>query len=74
MALVALGFVSLVIGVIGYDRQQTVLEVGGLKATATEHNTVPYAPILGMIAVAGGVALLISDKRTGQRGRRELGA
>ena len=63
VALVILGIVALVVGGIGYDRQRTVLEVGGLKATATEHNTIPYAPILGAIALVGGIALVAGAKR-----------
>jgi hypothetical protein len=62
-ALVILGIVALIVGGIGYDRQRTVLEVGELKATATEHNTVPYAPILGAIALVGGIALVVGAKR-----------
>ena len=69
MALVILGIVVLVAGGFGYDRQRTVLEVGGLKATATEHNTIPYAPIVGGIAILGGIALLVGGKRTGLAGR-----
>jgi hypothetical protein len=68
IALVVLGIVALVAGGFGYDRQRTVLEVGGLKATATEHNTIPYAPILGAIALIGGIALLVGVKRTGMAG------
>ena len=69
MALVILGLVALVAGGLGYDRQRTVLEVGGLKATATEHTTIPYSPILGAIALIGGIALLVGVKRTGLAGR-----
>jgi len=69
IALVVLGIVALVAGGLGYDRQRTVLEVGGLKATATEHNTIPYAPILGAIALIGGIALLVGAKRTGLASR-----
>jgi hypothetical protein len=69
MALVILGIVALVAGGFGFDRQRTVLEVGGLKATATEHHTIPYAPILGAIALIGGIALLVGANRTGLAGR-----
>jgi hypothetical protein len=68
-ALVILGIFALVAGGFGYDRHRTVLEVGGLKATTTEHNTIPYSPILGAISLIGGIALLVSAKRTGLAGR-----
>ena len=69
IALVVLGIVALVAGGLGYDRQRTVLEVGGLKATATEHTTIPYSPILGAIALIGGIALLVGAKRNGLASR-----
>ncbi|HLQ67559.1 MAG TPA: hypothetical protein VK123_10055 [Candidatus Limnocylindrales bacterium] len=62
-ALVALGIIALVYGGIGYNKQTTILDVGGIKATATEHKQIPIAPIAGVIAIVGGVALLMSSKR-----------
>ncbi len=63
IALVALGIVALIYGGIGYNKQTTVLEVGGIKATATEHKTIPIAPIVGVISLIGGIALLMTSKR-----------
>ena len=63
IALVILGVIALIYGGIGYNRQTTVLEVGGIKATATEHKTIPIAPIVGVISLIGGVALLVVSKR-----------
>jgi hypothetical protein len=59
IALVIAGIIALVYGFIGYDSQKTILEVGGLKATATEHRAIPWAPVVGAIAILGGVALLM---------------
>ena len=63
IALVILGVVALIYGGIGYNSQTTVLEVGGIKATATEHKTIPIAPVVGVISLIGGVALLVVTKR-----------
>lgn len=63
VALVALGLVALIYGGISYSRQKTVIEVAGLKATTTEHRTIPLPPIVGAVALAGGVALLVVGKR-----------
>jgi hypothetical protein len=63
VALVILGLVALIYGGIGYNRQRTVLQVGGLKATATEHKSIPFSPIAGAIALIGGVVLLVAEKR-----------
>ena len=63
LALMILGIVSLVYGGIHYKDQKTVLEVGDFKATATEQKSIPISPVVGVIAVVGGIALLLIDKR-----------
>ena len=61
--LVVIGIVALIYGVVGFDRQSTVLDVGGIKATATEHKTSPVATVVGIVALIGGAAMLVSSKR-----------
>jgi len=61
--LVILGIVALIYGGIGYNRQRTVLDVGGIKATVTEHKTFPIAPVVGVISLIGGVGLLVVGRR-----------
>ena len=64
VALVILGIVALIYGGIGYNREKTILDVGGMKATVTEHKTFPIAPVAGAISLIGGVALLVVRRRT----------
>lgn len=63
LALVIIGIVALVYGGISYNRERTILDVGGIRATTTEHNTTLLPPLVGLLALAGGVALLAVDKR-----------
>ena len=72
IALVILGIVALFFGSYGYDRQTTILEVGGIKATATEHKTIPIASIAGGIALFTGTLLLVVPGF--RRARDERGA
>jgi hypothetical protein len=60
IVLVVIGAVALAYGGISYDRQKTVLDMGPLKATTTEHKTLPLSPVVGGIALLGGVILLTS--------------
>ncbi len=62
IALVIVDIVALVVGLFGYNKQSTILDVGGLKATATEHRSVPWAPVAGAIAMVGGVMLMVVPK------------
>ena len=64
IALIALGVIALIYGGITYNTgDKTVLEMGDVKVTTTEKKTVPLPPILGVISLVGGIALLISQKR-----------
>jgi hypothetical protein len=63
VALLIVGAIALIYGGFSYNRQQTILDVGSIHATETEHKTVPISPIAGGIAVACGVALLVVPRR-----------
>ena len=39
------------------------LDIGPVHATAEQHKTIPLPPILGGLALVGGVVLLASGKR-----------
>jgi len=62
IVLVVLGIVALFYGLVGFDRQTAVIDVGGIKATATEHKTSPVATVVGIAALVGGAALLVRSK------------
>ena len=62
LVLVTIGIVVLMYGGIRLNRQKTILDVGGIKATATEHQPA-ISPIVGAIALIGGVVLLAVNKR-----------
>jgi hypothetical protein len=63
IVLVLVGLVALFYGIVGFDRQSTVLDVAGIKATATEHKTSPVATVVGIVALIGGAAMLMGSKR-----------
>jgi hypothetical protein len=62
--LIVLGAAALVYQGITYTSRETVLDIGPIHATADRQKTVPLPPILGLIAVAGGVALLVVGARS----------
>ena len=61
--LILFGVVALVYQGITYTSRETVLDLGPLHATADRQKTLPLSPVLGVVAVAGGVALLVSGAR-----------
>jgi uncharacterized membrane protein HdeD (DUF308 family) len=61
--LIVLGLAALVYQGITYTTRETVIDIGPLEATADREKTLPLPPVVGIAAVAAGVALLIADTR-----------
>jgi uncharacterized membrane protein YidH (DUF202 family) len=62
--LIVFGVVALAVGGIRYTTQEKVLDIGPIEATAEKHHSIPLSPIVGIAAVAGGVALVLAGART----------
>lgn len=63
IVLIVIGLVALVYQGITYTSRETVIDIGPLHATAERQRTLPLSPVLGVVAVAGGVALLVAGAR-----------
>ena len=61
--LVIVGVLVLIYGGFQYSRQRTLIDLGPIKATTTEHHQVPISPILGGVAILAGLGLLASSRR-----------
>ena len=61
--LVVLGALALAYQGINYTRTEKVLDVGPIHATKDTQERIPIPPILGGIALIGGVGLLIAGAR-----------
>ena len=63
--LIVIGILGLVYQGIGYTKRKHVLDVGPIHATKDTHETIPIPPVLGGIALVGGIVLLaLSAKST----------
>jgi hypothetical protein len=61
--LIVLGALVLAYQGITYTRQKKVLDVGSVHVTTETHERIPLPPILGGLALAGGVVLLVMGAR-----------
>lgn len=66
MLLVILGCAALVYQGFTYTTHKTVFKLGSLEAKHRERNSVPLPPILGVAAIAGGLALVYVGSRSGK--------
>jgi uncharacterized membrane protein len=64
IVLIVLGIVALAYGGISYTRREKVLDIGPIEATAEKRETIPLPPVLGGLALAGGVVLLIYGSKS----------
>ena len=63
IVLIAVGILALAYQGITYTTQKKVLDIGPIQATRTEHETIPIPPILGGLALLGGILVLALDRQ-----------
>jgi uncharacterized membrane protein HdeD (DUF308 family) len=64
VALIALGVIALVYQGITYTSKEKILDVGPFKAEVKRDKTIPLSPVLGVVALVGGVAILLFARRS----------
>jgi hypothetical protein len=57
--LIVIGGMALAYQGFTYTHQEKILDVGPIHATAEKHDRVFIPPILGALALAGGIALIV---------------
>jgi len=63
--LIALGIAVFAYQGITYTTREKVVDLGPLHVTAEKTRTVPLSPILGGIAIVGGIVLLVMGSKKG---------
>ena len=63
VALIIVGVLALAYQGITYTTREKVIDLGPLKASVEKEKTIPLPPILGALALAGGVVLVIVGAR-----------
>ena len=61
--LIILGVLAVVYQGFSYTKREKVLDVGPIEAEVDHHKTVPISPIVGVVAIAGGLFLIVADGR-----------
>jgi drug/metabolite transporter (DMT)-like permease len=61
--LIVIGVIALAYGGFNFTTQEKVAEIGPLKVEKNKTHSVPRSPVLGVLALVGGVALLVVGRR-----------
>jgi len=63
--LIAAGVVAFTYQGITYTTREKIVDLGPIQMTAEKTKTLPLPPILGAIALVGGIVLLVVGNRKG---------
>ena len=63
IVLIILGVLALAYQGITYTTREKIIDLGPLKASVDKEKTIPLPPIIGALALVGGVVLVIVGAR-----------
>ena len=64
--LIIVGVAALIYGGFSYSTQKKAVDMGPIQVNKTEHHSVPVPPILGIVAIIGGGALVYFGAKQGR--------
>lgn len=67
LILIILGVIAVAYGGFEFAYSDKIIDAGPLQVSVTKHRSVPIAPILGVLALAGGLGLLVVGIRASGR-------
>jgi uncharacterized membrane protein YidH (DUF202 family) len=63
VVLIVIGIIAFVYQGFSYTTRKKVVDIGPIQATREERHDVPIPPVLGAIALVGGIVVLLSGRR-----------
>lgn len=61
--LIVIGLIGLIWGGISYTREEKVVDLGPIEATAERREQIPIGPVVGGIALVGGIIILVTGRK-----------
>ena len=65
IVLIAIGIVSFAYQGITYKTKEKIVDIGSVEVTSEKTKKFPLPPIVGAVALVGGIVLLITDRKKG---------
>jgi hypothetical protein len=63
LLLIVVGLIALAYQGITYTTREKVIDLGPVEVTAEETKTIPLRPVVGALALACGIVLLLIDRK-----------
>lgn len=64
MILIIIGIVLLAYTGVSYATRETIVDIGPIEITQQKNHYMEWPPIVGIVLLAGGVVLLVFNKKT----------
>ena len=64
IVLIIVGLVALATGGFSYTKRDKAVDLGPVEVITERHKSVPLSPIVGIAAIASGIALIAVGSRT----------
>jgi hypothetical protein len=65
LILIVIGVISLLYEGITYTTREKVIDVGPIQMTAERTKTIPLTPVVGVVALASGIVLVLIGSKKG---------
>ena len=65
LILIVVGALSFLYQGITYTTREDVINIGPIHMTADKTNTIPLSPVVGAIALVGGIVLVVNGSKKG---------
>ncbi len=63
LILIVVGIIALAYGGFSYTKREKIIDAGPLQVSADREHTVPLPPILGALALGGGIVLVLAGNK-----------
>lgn len=63
LVLIVLGSLALIYQGVTYTSREKIIDLGSIQASADTQKTVPVPPLLGGLALAGGIVLVVLGRK-----------
>jgi uncharacterized membrane protein HdeD (DUF308 family) len=61
--LTAIGVISLIYQGVTFTTREKVIEFGPIQAYKQKNKTIPLPPVIGVLAIAGGILMIVAGVR-----------
>lgn len=61
--LIVVGLLTIALPYVTFTKKEKVLDIGPIEAVKTEKQSIPISPIIGLVVMVGGVAVLVAANK-----------